>query len=468
MTISVEPSNGLPAEVTSWIQRVTGATHIRAQRRPGGGRRQAWLVDAEHRDGAVDPLFLRYDESDPTETGDPFTLAREAHFYQALQGSAVPVPKLVGAHPQVQAVLCSRVDGETWFSRLHDADVRIAIASEFMSTLAALHRVDPARVELDEPRASLRACVEADIARWESLYRFGNPPKDPTIEFGLAWLKANIPDVADVDPVLVQGDTGPGNFLYADGHVTAVLDWELAHFGDPMEDLGWLALRAVQEPFTCFVDRIADYERASGAPVDVDRIRYYRLFAEFKVVILGFRRKFSDELHGELGNALIYEVLHNRLFADALAEQYSLSTGDFSQLLAVRTERGQLYDVVLAQLKDIVLPGTADPFVAMRIKGLARIVKYLREEDAHRDAVEKAELDALELALGHRPSSVADGRVELADAIDEAALSNVDIVSYVWTRARLQLEMMRPAMGVLAERTFDPLPGEAAAAKATS
>ena len=122
--------------------------------------------------------------------------------------------------------------------------------------------------------------VEADIARWEGLYRFGDPPKDPTIEFGLAWLKANIPD-ADIDPVVVQGDTGPGNFLYADGHITAVLDWELAHFGDPMEDLGWLALRAVQEPFTCFADRLADYESFSGTAVDLNRVRYYRLFAEF-------------------------------------------------------------------------------------------------------------------------------------------------------------------------------------------
>src|SRR6185437_920479 len=87
---------------------------------------------------------------------------------------------------------------------------------------------------------------------------------------------------------------------------------------------GWLALRTVQEPFTCFADRLADYETFSGTAVDLDRVRYYRLFAEFKVVILGFRRTVESGVHGEIGNALIYEVLHNSLFAEALAEQYGL------------------------------------------------------------------------------------------------------------------------------------------------
>lgn len=459
MGVTTEPPGGLPPEITAWLQEVTGAAHVRARRRPGGGRREAWLVDAEREDGSVEPLFLRFDNSDPAHTGDPFTLNREARFYAALQDTDVPVPRLIACHPKLQAVLCSRVDGETWFSRLKDDSARLAIAREFMSTLAALHRVDPARVEIDEPRHSLRTCVEADIARWEALYRFGDPPKDPTIEFGLAWLKANIPD-AKIQPVIVQGDTGPGNFLYADGHITAVLDWELAHFGDPMADLGWLALRAVQEPFTCFADRLADYATFSGAAVDLDRVRYYRLFAEFKVVILGFRRTVKAEPHGEIGNALIYEVLHNTLFADTLAEQYGLKGLALEGFDAEPTERQQLYDVVLAQLKDIIVPGVHDPFVALRGKGLARIVKYLREVDRYGEFVQRRELDALGKVLHRRPRTVREGRRELTDTIDAASLADTDLVSYLWTRAHLQHELMRPAMGVLAERRFDLLPDE--------
>lgn len=459
MAITTEPADGLPSEITSWLQDVTAATNLRARRRPGGGRRQAWLVDAERDDGSIEPLFLRFDRSDPARTGDPFTLGREAQFYAALQDTDVPVPRLLASHPTRQAMLCARVEGETWFSRLKDEGTRLRIAREFMTKLAALHRVDPARVHIDEPRHSLRACVEADIARWEGLYRFGDPPKDPTIEFGFAWLKANIPD-ADIEPVIVQGDTGPGNFLYADGRITAVLDWELAHFGDPMDDLGWLALRAVQEPFTCLADRIADYETCSGTAVDLDRVRYYRLFAEFKVVILGFRRTVGAELHGEIGNALIYEALHNTLFADALAEQYGLDMPDLGALDGAGTERQQLYDVVLAQLKDIIVPGIGDPFVALRAKGLARIVKYLSQVDRHGELADQREIDALEKVLHRRPRTVAEGRRELADNISTESLSDINLVAYIWTRAHLQHELMRPAMGVLADRRFDPLPDE--------
>ncbi len=459
MTVTTEPPNGLPSAITSWLRDVTRARHVRARRRPGGGRRQAWFVDAECADGSVEPLFLRFDASDPAETGDPFTLDREARFCAALQDTDVPVPRLVASHPERQAVLCGRVEGETWFSRLKDESARLAIAREFMSKLAALHRVDPALVRIDEPRGPLRSCVEADIARWEALYRFGDPPKDPTIEFGFAWLKANIPD-ADIDPVIVQGDTGPGNFLYADGRITAVLDWELAHFGDPMADLGWLALRAVQEPFTCFADRLADYQTFSGIAVDLDRVRYYRLFAEFKVVILGFRRTVAAKVHGEVGTTLIYEALHNTLFADALAEQYGLDGLGLEELDGAPNDRQQLYDVVLTQLKDVIVPGIDEPFVALRAKGLARIVKYLRAADRHGESARRRELDALEMVLHRRPSTVEEGRRALADAISVDSLTDTGVVSYLWTRAHLQHELMRPAMGALADRRFDPLPDE--------
>ena len=450
----------LPREVISWIQYITGADGVEAQRRPGGGRREAWLVDVHRSDGVSELLFLRYDRSDPADSGDPFTLDRESRFYAALQDSEVPVPRLVGSHPELQAVLCERVSGETWFSRLTDEDQRLTIAREFMTKLAALHRLDAAKVDIDEPRNTVRACVEADIARWEGLYRFGDPPKDPTVEFGLAWLKANIPDT-DVAPVIVQGDTGPGNFLYQDGRITAVLDWELAHFGDPMDDLGWLALRAVQEPFTDFADRLADYERASGIAVDLDRLRYYRLFAELKVVILGFRRSVSFDPLAEVGNLLIYETLHNRLFADALAEQYGLTDDVSVQPDAEPTEQQWLYDVMLAQLRDIIVPGTSDPFAALRGKGLARIVKYLREVDRSGRAAEQLELDWLQALLGKRPATVATGRRALADTITADSLGHKQLVEYLRDRAYLQLALMRPAMGVLAERRFDPLPDEA-------
>jgi aminoglycoside phosphotransferase (APT) family kinase protein len=453
-------SAALPEVVAAWLKSTTGAAEVSAHRKPGGGRREAWLVDAQMLDGSTQHLFMRLDRGDPNASGDPFTLDREARFYAALQDTDVPVPRLVGSHPEVQAILTERVAGEPWFSRLTDETARLAIAREFMSKLAALHSVDIGKVELGEPRETLRECVEADIARWEKLYRFGGAPKDPLIGFGLWWLAANIPDAGDQKPVIVQGDTGPGNFLYEDGRVTAVLDWELAHFGDPMADLGWLCLRAVQEPFTNLAERFGDYERASGVTIDLARVRYYRIFAELKVVILGFRRTVDVDLLSEVGNTLGYEALHGRLLVDALAEQYGLQPVLPPKPDARKGRDDWLFDVLLAQLKDIIVPGSTDPFVALRAKGLARIIKYLREADQHRDWRFECERDAAEAVLGYRPPTAAEAAQSVAALINRDALHDKRIVEYLWIRAHVFQELLRPSMGILAERRFDPLPDE--------
>ena len=156
--------------------------------------------------------------------------------------------------------------------------------------------------------------------------RGGTP--DPALAFSLRWLRDHIPSY-DGPPVLVQGDTGPGNFMYLDGRVTAVVDWELAHLGDPMDDIAWLSLRATQEPFTDFPTRLREYEALSGNVVDEVRVRYYQVMAETKLQVMGHRgpsdgdgddgRGGAEGGGSDVGNGFIYQVLHRRLWLEALA-----------------------------------------------------------------------------------------------------------------------------------------------------
>jgi len=69
------------------------------------------------------------------------------------------------------------------------------------------------------------------------------------------------------------------NLMYADGRVSAVVDWELAHFGDPMDDVAWVTWRTTQHTFTHLPDRLKEYEALSGHTLSPDRIRYYRVNA---------------------------------------------------------------------------------------------------------------------------------------------------------------------------------------------
>ena len=168
--------------------------------------------------------------------------------------------------------------------------------------------------------------------------------------------------------VLVQGDTGPGNFMYAAGRVVALVDWELAHLGDPMDDIAWLSLRATQEPFTDFPSRLRDYEELSGHRIDESRVQYYRVMAEAKLQVMthrppGVRQGGS----GDFGHAFVYGLLHRRLWLEALAVATAIDRSP-AETPPPRTPRDHdwMYGALLEQLRDVIVPRISDPLASTR------------------------------------------------------------------------------------------------------
>ena len=129
-------------EMRTWIEEVTGAAVVHASRQAGGGRKEAWFIDVARPDGTTDELFLRWDQSDVEADGDPWTVRREAEIYRALSDTPVPVATFIAMHPTAQAMLATRVYGRNWFSQITDPDEAVAVAKDFMTHLAALHRID--------------------------------------------------------------------------------------------------------------------------------------------------------------------------------------------------------------------------------------------------------------------------------------------------------------------------------------
>jgi hypothetical protein len=301
--------------------------------------------------------------------------------------------------------------------------------------------------------------------RLEAIRRRGTSPDgtlEPLLQLSLDWLEHNIPDY-DGPVVLVQGDTGPGNFLYRDGRVTAVVDWELSHWGDPMDDIAWLSLRTVQDTFTHLPDRLAEYTQLSGHPVDTDRVWYFRLFAEVTMTTLhpleSPRKSRQGTPARDAGNHLLYEQLHRRLWLEALDAVMGL---DLRRPAPPEPKTDELepwhhlYADALGMLRAIT-PRIDDPLATQWTKGVARILRYLQAIDADGRAGTESELDELATTLGHRPVSVTVGRAALAEAYQAGTVSDEEYIRHAWNQVMRNDHLMRTASGALAERTWPPL-----------
>jgi aminoglycoside phosphotransferase (APT) family kinase protein len=444
--------------LAAWIGAVVGASVTELRRRPGGGRHEAWDVTVAG-DGAERRYFLRADAGPPA-AHERYTIRREAEIYRAVAAAGVPVPQVVAVHPEHEAVLLEHVPGVARFATL-DPEVQQALVDDFLPHLVRLHRADVEALDVPslKPVRSIREHVLDEIDGWEA--RLAACGADEPFLWACArWLREHVPDVAG-PPALVQGDTGPGNFLHDDGRVTAVLDFELAHLGDPMEDLAWIGTRHAQEPVPDFLGLLRRYEAAGGAAVDAARIRYHLLFAELRIAVLAVERHdVGPSALGDVGNQLVYGMLHTRLTAEALAAAVGTPLPVVEIDDAAHSPYTPYFDAVLSQLRDVVSPAVGDAFALQRTKSAARVVKFLREVDRFGDRPARAELAAMARLLGDAPVDVPTGRAALAVAERAGRLDAVDLLEWSWTRIAHDQARLAGSMGVLATRHLPVLPDD--------
>nr|WP_245992936.1 phosphotransferase family protein [Prauserella muralis] len=164
------------------------------------------------------------------------------------------------------------------------------LAERLCDLLAAVHAVDWRRLRIGDvlPDPGMAAAAY-ELDRWETVLRRDQLEDYPELELALGWLRATVPPGSRT--VLVHGDFKPGNVLLEDGRVTALLDWELAHLGDPLEDLGWVTqpLRAREHTIArawSNEDLIARYEHTTGAQVDRASLAWWTAFAAFKTAVM--------------------------------------------------------------------------------------------------------------------------------------------------------------------------------------
>ena len=274
-------TDGLQPELQAWVEDETGSTVVATQPIGRGASRQTWAVTL----AAGDELVVRMDTGDGPVTGTPLTLAREAEVYRALAPVDLPIPSLRAVHPTGTALLVDRATGDDQLKEIGESDRR-SVAEDYGRCLGRLHLLDLAALALGSltPPVGTEPTSD-DLELWRSIdaTRSGEG-SSPAVRVALRGLAESVPP--SPRPVLCHGDAGPGNFLHEAGRVTALLDWEFAHVGDPHDDLAWVAVRnqVLRHPLDVRA-AYAAWSDTTGAPIELPRLEWFRALVLTRMLI---------------------------------------------------------------------------------------------------------------------------------------------------------------------------------------
>lgn len=243
----------------------------------GGNARKAWAFDCLAADTPPLPCILLSQAAAKHVESDA-----EAEFrvLEALHGSGVPAPRALafdadGLVTGAPAIVLERIEGSASAVDLLAMPLpeSRAIGEDFARAAGMLHRFVPMPVSGDP--------VAIQIEHWRSQFLTKRIEPHPVLVWLFDWLAANAPEPQR--PCMVHGDLRPGNFLYQGGKVTALLDWEMAHIGDPAEDIAW-AYRVLWSPerFLPLDDFLAIHADHAGFAVSRRNLAFYRIFSEAK------------------------------------------------------------------------------------------------------------------------------------------------------------------------------------------
>lgn len=261
-----------------------------------GSSTENWMFDANWRQDGRDvhaELILR-----KAPRNEVVLVERENEFWllRALQPTDFPAPRAYCLdrdarwldRPSMVLQRCIGVARRNLLAEASGLDIRerLQLAMQIADLLSSLHSLDPAVLDLP---VSFRSVGPQTAASLLDGYERELAAAALSVEMKLAgwWLRDHLPD-PPVRPTIVHGDFRPANLLVDAGRVTAVLDWEFAHIGDPAEDIGWYLARIYRSEH--FMpgqwspeDFVARYERNTGTRVNIDAVRYWMVFALYKL-----------------------------------------------------------------------------------------------------------------------------------------------------------------------------------------
>ncbi len=258
------------------------------KRLSGGASQETWLLEG-HGQSAI--LRRAPGGTSEARSSAAIGLPAEAKLIKAAGATGVPVPTILHVLEAYDTLgdgfLMSHVEGETIARPILRNDefavARTKLTQQCGQALADIHTISldglPSELSMSDGLAQIK--------QYEDIYRGFDVPR-PVFELALQWLKSNAPE--PMPTCLVHGDFRLGNLMVNETGLAAVLDWELAHLGDPREDIAWICVNSWRfgqsqnrvGGFGHLEDLLATYNKSSGASISTSDIDWWEMLGSLK------------------------------------------------------------------------------------------------------------------------------------------------------------------------------------------
>ncbi|TFG91760.1 MAG: hypothetical protein E4H11_10325, partial [Myxococcales bacterium] len=239
--------------------------------------------------------------------------------------------------------------------------------------------------------------------------------------------------------------------LFEGGGVTALIDWELSHVGDPMEDIGGICGRGTWTPFGNLATYLREYEQHSGLEIQRDSVRYYMLVQFMRAVVGEFVALEGFDPSTDVTLNTMSLVLGMRGMHQIMAKAAGLPAAEPRALPpAAGSAVGPYFQVLAHNIESMLTPELEDPYLAHRARQLATLARCLDRSSTLGAAFEVEEQDDIAQLLGRRPGTLAKAEAELCDHIRaRAAGTEQELIAYLGRRCERKAALWAPALGPL-------------------
>lgn len=441
-------TSAVPSGLRRSIERQTGCDIVAEVPRGGGGAsRHGAELSLRDDGGRQCRCYLSWDSRDKTERMPSFL--RETAILRALAGpladAGVRVAPLLATDENYQATCSLFVEGQ---ERFPSSAEQAHVARDFVDQLARLHALDaahPALAALGNAHERPASVIHRRLDQLSDVSLASGA--DPILQLALQWIRANVPEDCGPSTVL-HGDAGPGNFLFRDRQVVALVDWEFAHLGDPMEDLAQVWVRSLIQPFVPMTEVFTWYEQASGTRVDVARAKYHRLYFQ-----LGFMVKSGGQ--PATGTAMLYGAMHRRIIVESLAELTATPLPTVELPECAIPQADEQFAVALDDLKQEIVPAIVNERAAAKAKAMARMIKFWRQRERYGALFDASELAEIAAALGKEFKNLSVARTALGRAIAAGEVRFGEALHLCHARTARETTLMADAVGALATTRYE-------------